>query len=240
MWRPGAVRRGVQKKSFARKPQNGGLRRAAAFSRARSLVVASARQTTVSPELKFVDTDVGTALGTLTAVMEFANISVVPQGTTEGQRLGRKCLVKGISFQGSLTLPAATGTGPTSELVKLSIVLDRQVNKAQFAATDLLETDTIFAFKNLANKDRFRTLWTHTYELQAGGGVATGAAFAFSEDVLSVQAHVRCNIPLEYDNTDTDGAIDTETSNGLTLIAQSQSGSIAVLAGQVRIRFSDV
>lgn len=193
-----------------------------------------------SVEKKFLDTNVGTSIGTIAQTMEFANLNVVPQGDTESSRQGRKILVKKIHGKGNVNLQAATAAASTSETVKLMILCDTQTNKAQFSATDLLESDAIFSFRNLANQSRFKVLWQTTIDLSAGGAAASGAAFVFSEKVKKWSCNINCNIPINFDNSDTDGLVDTQTENSLVFVTQSQTGNITTLGGQVRIRFSDL
>lgn len=193
-----------------------------------------------SVEKKFLDTNVGTAIGTIAQTMEFANLNIVAQGDTESSRQGRKIMIKKIHGKGEVVLPSATAVANSSETYKLMVVVDTQTNKAQFASTDLLESDVLFSFRNLANQSRFKILWQDTVSLQSGGATATGAAYAFSEARQKWSFNLNVNIPINFDNTDTDGAIDTQTENSVYFVTQSATGAIVALTGQVRIRFSDL
>lgn len=190
-------------------------------------------------ERKFLDTDVGAGIGGVAPTMEFSNLCVVPQGDEESQRIGRKIRVKSVDFKGTLTLAPATVATSTSDNIRVMLVLDTQTNGAQFAATDLLETDSYFSFNNLANSGRFRVLKKLQYSLSAQGAAATGAAFTFGEVTRNISFHHNCDVPIEYDNSANTGAITTVRSNNLFIVTQASTGNIVTIAGDARIRYSD-
>lgn len=193
-----------------------------------------------SIEEKFLDTNLGTAIGTVAQTLESANLVLIPQGDTESSRQGRKVMVKKIHCKGELVLTAATAAANTSETVKVYVLLDKQTNNAQFTAAQLLEGDSLFSFRNLANQKRFKILWQDTICLQAGGAAASGAAFVFSEARQKYSCNLNVNIPITYDNSDTDGAIDTQTENSVYFVTQSATGAIVTLTGQARVRYTDL
>lgn len=188
-------------------------------------------------EKKFLDTAISDA--TAAATMTMYNICIVPQGDTESQRVGRKITVKAIQLRGSLSLLGATDVTNTSCQVRMRIVCDTQTNGAAFTATDLLETDAINSFSNLANRSRFVVLKDRTFALKAGGACATGAAYAFSEDIVVIDTYKGCNIPIEYDNSATTGAITTVRSNSLWITFQCSTAEIVAVSGTARIRYVD-
>lgn len=188
-------------------------------------------------EKKFVDTAL--ADGTMAATMTFYNLCVVAQGDTESQRVGRKIMIRSLDIRGNLTLLGATDVTNTSCQVRMRIVVDTQTNGAQFAATDLLETDAINSFANLANRKRFIVLKDKTFNLSAGGAAATGAAYAFSEVLRDIKVHKRLEVPIEYDNSATTGAITTVRSDSLWVVFQTSTAEIVALSATARIRYSD-
>ena len=145
-------------------------------------------------EVKFLDTTISD--GTLASTMVHFNICVVPQGTDEQQRVGRKILVRKVHFKGVLTLINSTDITNTSNVVKCMVVQDKQTNGAQFAAAQLLETDVLASFNNLTNRSRFRVLRTEYYTFSQPGGVATGAAFALGEVSHWVDINIDTNVIL--------------------------------------------
>lgn len=188
-------------------------------------------------EKKFLDTAL--ADGTMASTMTFYNLAVVPQGDTESQRVGRRITIKAIHIRGSLTLLGATDVTNTSCQVRMRLIVDQQTNGAQFTSTDLLETDAINSFANLANRERFIVLKDQTYTLSAGGAAATGAAYAFSETIRNLECHKFTNFPIEYDNSATTGAISTVRSNSLWVVFQCSTAEIVALSATARIRYTD-
>lgn len=188
-------------------------------------------------ELKFLDTALTDA--TVAAAGAFFNLVVIPQGDTESERNGRKVTVRKLSFRARVTLPSQTAVGTTSAQYRILIVCDKQTNGAQFAATDLLETATTLSFNNLANSSRFVVLYDKIKTIYASGGVNTTAAYAFGEVQHSLKFNTMMELPLEYDNTATTGAIATCRSNSLWVLVLCTDDELLAFNGNVRIRFTD-
>ena len=125
------------------------------------------------PEKKFFDEQIN-----VTEIAQggaFINTNTVPttntstivdigQGVSESQRIGRKCTITNIHMKlnfrwktDSATTMTETGQLP-SEVVRMIIFWDKQCNGTAITATQLLETDDYNAFRQLANKMRFRVL----------------------------------------------------------------------------------
>lgn len=190
-------------------------------------------------EKKFLDTDIGTAFGTLTANMEKSNLNIIPQGDGESERVGRRVTITDIHIQGSLVLAPPTAASNGSDAVKLMLVVDKQTNKATFGTTVLLEADAIYSYRKLPNATRFQVLWSKTFELNSGGGAASGAAYVFSENRVTFNKTIRCNIPVEFNDDAATGAIETQTVNSLHMTTQCATGAIVALEGNARIRYYD-
>ncbi len=188
-------------------------------------------------EAKFFDTDVADAV--VAANMTVNNLTVIAEGNGESNRIGRKITVKSIHIKGHITLPATTASNATSDNVLCKLILDTQTNGTAMVAADLLDTDVINSFNNLANSGRFKVLYQKWFAMNTGGGgVATGAAYIFTEATRQIKVNKRCNHVIEYDNSGTDGAIGTVRSNNLYWITQSASG-LCVIAATVRLRYTD-
>lgn len=188
-------------------------------------------------ELKFLDTAHSDA--TLASAMTFYNPMIVAQGTTESNRDGRKINIRSIHLRGFATLLNATDVTNTSTLMRMRVVLDKQCNGAQFAATDLLESDSVNSFMNLANRNRFVTLMDKVFAFSCPGASATGAAYSFGEIVKPIQFNLKCNIPIEYDNSVTTGAIGSVRSNYICIVLQTSTGELINVSFTSRIRFTD-
>ncbi len=192
-------------------------------------------------ETKFFDTDVGTVFGTVTAGLESANLNIIVQGNTESNRIGRKVVLTRVDVKGTLTLPSTATAADTSDHVRLLLVCDKQTNGAAFTATDIWETDTIGSFNNLSNSSRFRVLQSKTLVLNCGAGSGRGSTdtLSYGEYVRPFKMGVNLNLPIEFDNSATTGAVTTQRSNSLWLVSQSFAGLTSMQVATSRVRFAD-
>ncbi len=192
-------------------------------------------------ETKFFDTDLDAIFGTIATTMESANLNIIVQGNTESNRIGRKVVLTRVDCKGILTLLPVADINATSDVVRLLLVCDKQTNGAAFAATDIWETDNYRSFNNLANSKRFRTLKSVVYEFNSPSGSGRGVTdtLAFGERVIAWKMGVNLNLPIEFDNSATDGAVTTQTSSSLWLVSQSTSGTVVMSVSNSRIRFMD-
>lgn len=194
------------------------------------------RYSGAAAEKKFFDTNINDT--DVAATMTINNLTIVPEGNGESDRIGRKICVKKIHIKGVLKLDPATAAASTADYVICQIVQDTQTNGAAFVATDLIETDEFKQFRNLANSTRFKVLWKKVYTLRASGAAPSGAALVFGEDVRSLNANVNCSVDIEYDNSATTGAIGTVRTNNLYWVTQSSDGTCGITAN-ARIRYTD-
>ncbi len=192
---------------------------------------------TTGGERKFHDVDL--ALTPVTALLAINNTGVIVQGNSESERIGRKITLRSINIRGALKLNAATTAASSANEFRIMIVQDTQTNGAIFAATQLLETDTIESFRNLANSSRFKVLKTKEISLNAGGAAPSGAALVFGEAHRRFTMNIPCAIPIEYDNSSTDGAITSVRSNNIYFCIQAETATGTTLSGTLRLRYSD-
>lgn len=187
-------------------------------------------------ELKFHDVDLDDAVvsggGTVTAT-----INIIPQGTTEVERIGRKCNIRKIAWRYSLSLPAAAGaTLVSGDILRMILFIDKQANGATAAVTDVLESAHYQSFNNLSNSGRFRILMDKTYDLNNTAGAGDGAVNDSPLWEISDSFYKDCNIPIEFSSTT--GAITEIRSNNLGVLLISRGGS-PKLDSKFRLRFSD-
>ncbi len=192
-------------------------------------------------EQKFFDTDLDAIFGTIGTTMELANLNIIVQGNTESNRIGRKVILKRVDCKGILTLPTTATNTATSEVVRLLLVCDKQTNGAAFAGTDIWETDNYRSFNNLANSTRFRILQSKVITLNAtaGSGRGTTDTLDYAEWVVPWKMGVNLNLPIEFDNSATTGAVTTQRSNSLWLVSQSTTGLAIMSVSNARVRFMD-
>jgi len=225
---------------FPTKARNGGLRRTSGFAAARLRAAPAVAAGDVVPELKFHDVDLDDAAidtgGTVTPT-----INIIAQGTTESTRIGRKCAIRNINWRYRMSLAEldAGGSPNNGDVVRVIMYLDKQANKATAAVTDLLESANFQSFNQLANKGRFRVLHDKVYDMNYLTLASDNAGVVSSAQVqMSGEFYAKCNIPIEYDNSATDGSIGTITSNNLGVLLIGATGA-AGFDSKIRLRFSD-
>jgi len=187
-------------------------------------------------EMKFLDTAQGFTFDTTGEVPAGGQLNLIPQGVNESERIGRKVTIKSIHARWQIQPNANTWLGST---LRLLLVQDTQCNGA--AATysgvgGVLESDSVTAFRNLENTNRFIIHMDKFFSLQPTAGILT----AFNASPKCITFSKRCNIPIEFDSSATTGAIGTIRSNNLFLLARSSlDDDLIQCIGVVRIRYSD-
>jgi len=184
-----------------------------------------------SSELKFFDTSINFSIDTTGAIE--AQLNLVPQGTTESQRIGRKITIKSIAIKGYIE---GNGVASTAQLVQMNLILDKQCNGAAAAYNDVYVSNSINAHRNMANSERFDVL--KTWRIPINPQVTIIAGTSFLPTYKNFKYYKKCNIPIEFNNTT--GAIAEIRSNNLSLIAISAGGDdTANFTATARITYSD-
>lgn len=194
-------------------------------------------------ELKFHDLDIDDATIAAGGTIAQASCNIIAQGTTESTRIGRKCTIRNIGWRYQIRLKEVNDASDptTGDAVRVILYQDKQTNGATAAVTDILETADYQSFNQLANKGRFRVLMDRTHDIN----YATLASHGFAADTFD-QADVNMsdtffkavNIPIEYDNSATDGSIGTQRTNNIGVLLLARVGE-AVFDSKMRLRFSD-
>ncbi len=188
-------------------------------------------------ELKFHDVDLDeTAIASAGDIQ--ATINIIPQGTTEVQRVGRKCTIRQINWRFDMVFNATTAAASTSTTVRIVMYLDKQANQATAAVLDILETADYQSFNNLSNKKRFRTLMDRTYDFVAQAGGGDGTTEDYGEVLISDSFYKKVNIPIEF--TSTTGAIGEITSNNIGVLLIGKDNNAVIFASKIRLRFTDL
>ncbi len=234
---------GFPSKQAAQRPRYGapyGFRGRMAGYRRFAVGRQAGRVAAVSEELKFHDVDVDdAAISTAGTIQNTGTINIIAQNTTESTRIGRKCTIRAINWRYSIDLPAQASMSETAEIVRVILYLDKQCNGATATTTNILETDNYQSFNQLANKSRFRILMDRTHTITSPSGIA-GPVTGLNQYEDSF--YTKCNIPLEFDNSATTGALTTIRSNNLGVLLISKTGDATGCAfdSKFRLRFSDV
>ncbi len=188
-------------------------------------------------ELKFHDIDIDDAIiaqnGTIFAA---GTVHIIPQGTTEITRIGRKAVIKSINWRYNMQLPNSGALNDTSDVVRVILYLDKQCNGAIAAVTDILESDNFQSFRNLANTGRFSILLDRTFAIHTAAAAGNGTANDSAAVDRSATFYKQCNIPIEFNSTT--GALTEIRSNNLNVLLLSKQG-LVVFDSKMRLRFSD-
>ncbi len=193
-----------------------------------------------SGELKFHDLDVDDGLiATGGTIFAPGSVNEIAQGVTESTRIGRKCTIKSVNWRFNMSVGVtASGSATASDVVRVIMYLDKQCNGVTAATTDILQTNNYQSFNNLANKNRFRTLMDRSYTIEpqalGGNGTANDQAGYGQHDTF----FLKCNIPIEYDDSASTGAIGTIRSNNIGVLILSQNGTVT-FDSKMRLRFAD-
>jgi len=192
--------------------------------------------TSPTGEVKFLDTATAFLFDTTGEVPATGQLNLVPQGVEESQRVGRKITIKSINIRWIVSSGAGTSG---SDSLRLLLVQDTQANGA--AATysgvgGVLESDSVTAFRNLENSNRFIIHKDWFINMNPTAGIVG----AFNQTNKVITFNKKCNIPIEFDSSASTGAIGTIRSNNLFLLARSAAVDDGYqCAGVVRIRYTD-
>jgi len=216
-----------------RKPYkgNGSTRRAGYYGRFGT----SSRKSARAPELKFFDTAVNFSYDLTAEVPATGQLLLIPAGTSESTRIGRKILLKSIQVKCMNTLVAGT---TAQDQVDFYLVQDTQCNGAAAAWGDVF-TGTVagLGLRNMANSSRFKVLYHHQAKLLSGAGVAG----AYSGDHEFFETFIKCNIPIEF-ASGAGGAVTDLKSNNLFIMAGdvTLADDTTTCVGNVRVKYTDV
>lgn len=209
----------------AKKPSHG-------FKVARTTGTQTGKIMRATEELKFHDVDFDDAVIAAGGVIN-SSIVLIPAGTDENERIGRKCTITNIGWRYRLTLPSTGTESAMTDQVRIIIYQDTQANGLTAAidgASGLLTSTSFLAFKNLNNTGRYRVLLdrTHVLTASAGDSVASGEESEVHTFFKSV------NIPLEFSAGV--GALTELRSNNIGVMLMCSGGFLG-LVSKFRLRF---
>ncbi len=232
------------------KATNGSKAKAASFKRketatgkARSAKTLEMRgqvgvQPTNGGELKFHDVDLDDAVVASTGTIT-ATINIIPTGTTESTRIGRKCTIRNIGWRYSWQMPEqdAQATPASADILRIILYVDKQANAATATVSNFLSTADFQSFNQLQNKDRFITLMDRTVETNYNALASDGAGVVSQGSVFGEGSFFkRVNIPIEYSGAT--GAITEIRSNNIGVLLISAVGIVGFFS-KFRLRFTD-
>ncbi len=185
-------------------------------------------------EHKFLDLSVGSNVILPTGEIITDNLTPIPQGTDEDERIGRKVTINQIFFKGNLILPETSTNSNTSDILRLVLYVDHQPNGAVPSLLDYFDVAEYDSFRNLANTKRFTVLYDRNHTLNASAAESTQSC-AFIKDLKISKP--KLNIQVNYDSTL--GALTELTTRAIGFMGISQGGFIEI-EGKWRIRYTDM
>lgn len=191
-------------------------------------------------ELKYLDgtydqTDINIA-GSINA-----SINLIPQGTTQSERIGRRVVVKKIIVKYSITLNESDSSTTTNDYLRFIVYQDKQCNGAAATAANILALiggHGVLSNRNLSNSARFKILKDQKTAITSEASIYQEVAtnLVNMEKIKWEEFYLECNIPLEFDSTT--GAITEIRSNNIGYLLISDGGLIDV-SSTFRIRYTD-
>ncbi len=214
------------------------------------------------PERKFLDEEMTVdTIGqtgnytnkTGSVILTTTSFCGVAQGSSASNRIGRKITVTNLHMKLRFNWIATDNTTvATAALlnhvtIRCMIFWDKQANGGLANALDLVNPDTILAFRDLGNISRFRVLYDKTWQWQApvligagtDGTAAVKATISRMHKDYIKKINLKMFIPIEYDNDFTDGRITTIRSNNIGMIFWSDQPSRIQVSGRTRLRYID-
>lgn len=181
-------------------------------------------------ELKFVDT-----AANLNPIINSPTFSAaqllngLAPGSTASTRIGRKVTIKSIYIRWNYNLLPTSVGGANARIL---VVYDRQANAAVPPITEILDTDNFISQNNLANRDRFVTIFDQILDCVSVAG----------EYMCAGTLYKSLNLDVAF-NAGTAGTIGDITSGSIYMFV-AQQGGITIAApnidAQVRIRYTDL
>lgn len=190
-------------------------------------------------ESKFLDTAIPSTTITSAGAILNSSMCIVPQGTQQQQRAGKKILVTSVAFRGVLDLPSQINQSLCTNNVRLVLYLDKQTNGNTATVAELLQEVNESSFRNMNQVNRFEFIYDKIHTLNQHGVIFNTTAIT-NRVQKYIKFFKKCRIPIIYDQTATTGALTTIRSNNIGLMAISTSDSLLLnFEGICRIRFSD-
>lgn len=223
-------------------------RRKARIARSRGIVPGKTRSTGYygrfhgkNAEQKFFDNNSlnATAVSN-TGVFLSSSVNLVPTGTGESEKIGRKLTIKSIFWRYSVELPAvsAAAIDGNDDSVRLIVYLDKQANGAAATVTEILEAASIHSFNNLENSQRFTIMKDELIDIQRGALTNDGSSSFFQPfSSKNMKWYKKCNIPIEFGSNAAPTIADIK-SNNIGVLAISRAAACDINS-RLRIRFSD-
>lgn len=192
-----------------------------------------------SKELKYFDAILGGGITIPFDAFIFESMNLIQQGVADNQRIGRKVHVERFQYTYGLSIASVQNVSAArSDIVRVIIYEDLQCNGAAASVFDILETDSIFAFRKMSNIDRFNILHEAWSCLNPVGIVAACGCENITVNAFVTMVVVDIPVDVTLDFSGTTGAIDEIRSSNIGVLLISRFG-VATIDHEVRIRYTD-
>lgn len=174
-----------------------------------------------------------------------SSLNLITQGAGENQMIGRKVVVRRITFKGSVAFPAnsnaSLGNVNPSTKLRLCLMIDKQCNGAAATISQIWQNADIWSLMNLENKSRFKIVkeWVCVAnrvvnKIDGGGSYFTGDA------LVDINWSKKVYVPLEFAPEAVAGtrAIGEIKTNNLFLVAFTEDDD-SIVYGRTRLRYTD-
>lgn len=196
----------------------------------------SIRYAGMRPEKKSFDTQTAAAnIGTAGAIKQ-STLMAIAQGNAENQRIGRKIRVTDIHMNILITIASGTNLD-AGAVVRVILAQDRQCNGTTISWSQLVQLGGPMRFRTLEETMRLRTLKDSLVVVEPLSAAGNGTTDNTVGRKKLLKWHIKCNIPIMFDNAA--GALASLTSNNVLLAAQCDQGTGITLEAETRIRYYD-
>ncbi|AGS36185.1 putative viral capsid [Circoviridae 4 LDMD-2013] len=186
-------------------------------------------------ELKFLDTTVLDSVVATTGSL--TELSLVAEGVSESQRVGRRIVATSVDFIGNAYLPAVTSleVTPEGECLRVMVLLDHQANGFATAVSEILPGTDINNHIRRTDQRRFQILGERFFDLRYCGLTFsdTGTGYDYPGVANQFHWHVPIESPIYYEEGNT-----RPVTGNLLLLLISKIGT-AGFEAEARFNYTD-
>ncbi len=188
--------------------------------------------------MKFHDVDIDDAVVAQGANIAQVSCNLIAQGTTESERVGRKCIVKSIAWRFTIVLPTTATAASANDTVRVILYQDKQTNGATATTATILASNDYQSFRKMSDVSRYTILMDRTYAPNSTAGSGRGSTDTLSYAGIRIEDsfYKNCYIPLEFSATT--GAITEIRTNNIGVLLLSAQGDAGFFS-KMRLRFAD-
>lgn len=170
-------------------------------------------------------------------------ITGIAQNTTAQGRVGTRAFIWSIDVRGTLILDTVDSIAVWENL-RVMLVVDKQSNGTTPTIAQVLDLtggNDEFAFRNLANTNRFNILYDKRVAMNviAAAGNGTANDVAQHRVNFNISKKFTKGLKVVYDTTDPDGLSGAIKDNNVWMMVYGGQGSFASVEWAARVRYTD-